>query len=83
MQARRQKKKKEAKLTWDPQTEEQKNQTPAKKVDPKHMLQNNKQNAGSHVKKKKKKKHKLTWNLQIVEEKSQTLAIELEPKRTL
>ena len=49
-------------------------------MDPKLTPQNNKQNAGSHV---KKKKHKLMWNLQIVEEKSQTLAIELEPKRTL
>ena len=77
MQARRPRK---AKLTWDPQIEEQKNQTLAKKVDPKLTPQNNKQNAGSHV---KKKKHKLMWNLQIVEEKSQMLAIELEPKRTL
>ena len=82
MQARRPRK---AKLTWDPQIEEQKSQTLAKKVDPKLTPQNNKQNAGSHIKKKRKKKreHKLMWNLQIVEEKCQTLAIELEPKRTL
>ena len=50
MQARKPKK---AKLAWDPQTEEQKRQMLAKKVDPKRMLQNNKQNAGSHVKNKK------------------------------
>ena len=43
---------KKAKLTWDPQTKEQKSQTLAKKVDPKHTLQNNKQNANSHVKNK-------------------------------
>ena len=57
MQARKPKK---AKLAWDPQTEEQKSQTRAKKVDPKRMLQNNKQNAGSHVKNKKIKKS-INW----------------------
>ena len=56
MQARRPRK---AKLTWDPQIEEQKSQTLAKKVDPKLTPQNNKQNAGSHVKKKKKKRESI------------------------